>query len=76
MENFYINLGKVMARNENAMRTVTKLATTNSKSIIMLGIALAALVVVDMSQDKEINNLRKRVRDLENKEKDDLDFLK
>ena len=81
MEQFYINIGKVMAKNEAAMKSIAKMCTTNSKGLALLSICVAGLCFLDIKQDAEITRLRKRVNDLESKDRarkddDDFDILK
>lgn len=78
-ERFLIEIGNVMAKNEHAIRLLSKSLAGTQKS---LGLVLAAGVVMIFTnsiRDKEISKLKKQVNDLEaivKKDDEDFDFLK
>ena len=79
-ERFFIQIGKALTQNDQAIKVIGKAVLSCRRSVGILAVAGAIMVLTNISRDKDILTLKNRVKALENaaddKENDDFDFLK
>lgn len=64
MENFYIRLGKTMARNDQTIRVLTNVVKANRKTIGLLVLSGGLLWLYSIDNSRQITKLKKEVANL------------
>ena len=75
-ENFFIQLGKNLARQDQAIKGLAAAVKSDSKSIGILSVCILGLCWVEYRNMKYADHLRKRVSALEAEKREGFDVLK